>query len=201
VNIFKNTNVVSDDPPILCVDGIYTPLEEELIKQELTFLYSKLKNAKETGAADDGSDVLKTNKRGRWLDDFYQDRESSDILTLNRKVTKVFQSKKGDSWIWDNPTTDYITDSTLISYYGDGAVYDVHNDASFVTAITWFHFEEINFNGGDLVFPQLNIKIEYENNRTVLFPGIVLHEVTPISLVNKDKRMGGRFAITQFFHI
>ena len=87
--------------------------------------------------------------------------------------------------------------SYLISYYEDNDNYDTHWDMALITNLTWLNKEPKNFEGGDLFFDKYNYKIEYESNKTVIFPSVEYHRVGNIKMKNKEVG-GGRYCITNF---
>ena len=68
--------------------------------------------------------------------------------------------------------------------------------------LVWFYKEPKKFEGGDLEFPDYETadgipKVEVRNNRILIFPSIIRHAVTTISM--KEEDMGkklGRFCMT-----
>jgi Rps23 Pro-64 3,4-dihydroxylase Tpa1-like proline 4-hydroxylase len=96
-------------------------------------------------------------------------------------------------------STNY--DSTLISYYDDGASYFNHADSNAITAVTWFFKSPKNFTGGDFIFTDFNELVELKNNRTVIFFGCYKHEVTEIKIKDKSVPFSGRFTLSQFCNI
>ena len=91
-------------------------------------------------------------------------------------------------------------DFTMISYYNKSDYYKKHNDLVKYTALIWVYKEPKQFKGGDLIFNDLNKTIECKNNRLVLFPGFLYHEVTKISSNKKIKDGYGRYCITHFYN-
>jgi predicted 2-oxoglutarate/Fe(II)-dependent dioxygenase YbiX len=57
--------------------------------------------------------------------------------------------------------------------------------------LTFFSLEE--FSGGDLVFPEYDIKVEAVENRLVIFPGFVLHG-------SEEVTKGTRVSMAQFIN-
>ena len=84
-----------------------------------------------------------------------------------------------------------------MNYYEDKDEYKKHTDQGIITCVSFFYQEPKKFQGGDLVIG--NTSIECKNNRLVLFPSILYHEVEKVNL--KESYMGrnlGRFSITHF---
>lgn len=87
--------------------------------------------------------------------------------------------------------------SVLLSVYGGGDYYGKHIDTdmgSVVTAVLFLCFKQ-SFTGGDLVLEDTTIP--FQNNRLVVFPSCVPHEVTKISL-DSQKYEDHRFTLQYF---
>lgn len=189
--------------PIVVIDAVYSEEELALIWNELSFLTSptRLLNASETGVAVDADGNAKKNALGVFLDDFYQRREFSDILRLNRKL---FSPEVVDLAIRQNVFFNYLKtsnkDATLINYYEQKQEYKSHEDKSVFTAITIFCKEPVQFFGGDVVFPDIGVTVENKNNRLVIFPGFLKHCITPVYMKSEfDPFSGfGRYGMAQF---
>jgi Rps23 Pro-64 3,4-dihydroxylase Tpa1-like proline 4-hydroxylase len=197
-------NYFNEDFPYITIKNTYTESELELIWEELNFISSSeiFLNSKNPyfGSAISDNKILRNNK-SIWLDDFYSSRENSNILRINRKLfteyNKIFDPHP--SWLFKN--FECTEDNTLISYYENGGYYKKHKDYSFFTALTWFYKEPKRFSGGDLYMflDNTSIKIEIKNNYTLIFPSLIFHEVSKISMnsENENKKLG-RFCMTQF---
>ena len=194
----KIETLMADKIPCVIIDDFYTPEELQNIWMELEFLNPNLKPADETNAAhDDG--ILKTSKRGAFLDELYQDRSFSFILKHNRKQFDkelLLQLEEFHPWFRYIDNSDY--DSTLLSYYEDSDFYGAHKDSSSITSLHWFYKEPKRFIGGDFIVEHLET-IECRNNRIVFMPSCAYHEVTPISMPEDLKNQGlGRYCLSSF---
>lgn len=192
--------------PHLIVDDVYSEEELKLIWQELEFLtYSeKWKDPKETGSAVLNERILKNNL-GVFLDGdngIYRERKTSNILSVNRKImNKEILGEYINLSFGYNSALMSNYDTTLISYYEDSHYYDRHNDRSVFTALTWFYKEPKMFFGGDLIFPDYKkFTIPLKNNRALLFPSFLFHEVEEICMP-EHKPGYGRYCMAQFFMI
>lgn len=197
---------VQDPFPYLIVDDIYSEDELQLIWQELEFLtYStKWKLPEETASAKLNGRILKNNL-GIFLDGndgIYADRKASNILSVNRKILdKEIIGSYGALSFGYQTAFMTNTDTTLISYYEDSHYYEKHKDHAIMTALTWFYKEPKAFFGGDLIFSDFDKHtVELKNNRTVLFPSFVFHEVEEICMP-EHKPGFGRYCMAQFFAI
>jgi Rps23 Pro-64 3,4-dihydroxylase Tpa1-like proline 4-hydroxylase len=195
---------IETDSPIVIIDDFYDEKEMSLIWLELNFLTSpsKLQSPKETyGATDENNNQLKSN-HGIFLEDVYQDRKFSDILTLNRKM---FSPDINKSLVSVSPEFKYIQnvnyDVTLLSYYQNDDFYKSHRDRSVISYVYWCNKEPKEFTGGDLYFEELDKTIEYKNNRLVIFPSHYMHVVSNVEMSEgkTDKfNTFGRYSLSTF---
>jgi Rps23 Pro-64 3,4-dihydroxylase Tpa1-like proline 4-hydroxylase len=191
--------------PHAIIRNFYTEEELSLIWRELEFLNSsnKLVSSEKLGTAKDPiSQMLKSTSYGLELDMVYGDnRNISDILTLNRKIFKKDLTEKFASL---HPLMGHIQhinlDRTKIRYYEDGQYYYPHYDLPRFTVASYFFKEPKVFTGGNLHFPEFDYTIEIENNMLVLFVGCILHTSTPLKM-KPTKEKNGKYVITQFLDI
>ena len=191
--------------PFIIIDEMYSESELEAIWEELNFLCypSKLeKDPHKSGTAidQDTKEPLKNNNC-IWLDQCYSDRKYSNILSCNRKLflnnLEIF--KDHPNWFFQSFQCN--RDNTLLSYYENGDFYKPHYDDAFCTVLTWFYKEPQRFTGGDLnlYYKGARTNIVCKNNRTVVFPSSIFHEVEPIRMEEKFlNTKNGRFCMTQF---
>ena len=120
-------------------------------------------------------------------------------------MNKTLEQREIDFMVKHNTIFSYLNlynnKSTLLSYYEDGDYYSAHQDASVLTAVTHIFKEPQTFQGGDLLFPDFNGEIKVRNNHTVIFPGMINHSVTKVTMNDEDlNKKYGRFCMTQFLH-
>jgi len=192
---------VFEEPfPYIQIYNFYTDEELELIWKELNFILNEhnLASPSETGSARKDGVPLKSNQ-GIFLDSFYENRESSNILRLNRKFFEVSEKIFGKCNNWFLKNFKSNLDWTLISYYENGDYYHKHTDIAFATCLTWLYQEPKSFEGGNLLFEDYDIEIKIKNNSLIFFPSIIPHTVTKVSMDEKyiDKLLG-RICISQF---
>ena len=188
--------------PYIIVDNYYDAEELSMIWEELEFLSypCKLKRATvETGGATDNDGNLVKHNYHRYIDNIYEERELSNILTVNRKLFafdyKIF--RQHPHWFFQNLLINQ--DFTQISYYEENNEYGEHRDGGMVTALTWLYKEPKRFTGGDLLIGSNKIKIDCVNNRTVIIPSMVIHAVSKIQISPEYRTQRlGRYAISQF---
>ena len=193
--------------PFIEIQNTYDDNELELIWEELNFLcYSdKLKGPEETGAAFEfdqfGNKYHTKNNRGILIDTVYSERTTSNILTCNRKLFNIVSKAFLETDHWFYKRMKITEDYTLLSYYENNQYYGIHNDNSIITALTWFYKEPKKFEGGDLGFSDFNYIIPVKNNYTILFPGIINHFVTSVTMDEKNlNKKYGRFCMSQFLY-
>jgi len=194
--------------PYLVVDDYYN--EEELIKiwYELGHCRDKLLSPEDSGSAYNidnrgKREYLKTNA-SLWI---HESIEYSLIRECTKKTFDILNDVKDQqkeysksTWFFKNLYTH--SNCTLVSYYENSEYYKSHYDHAVITVLTWLYVEPKKFKGGDLTFTDYDITIECINNRTIMFPSLIRHEVDPIIMREEDCNKGlGRWCLTQFGHI
>jgi hypothetical protein len=176
------------------IDDFYSETELSEIKDELKLLsaVAELKVFVNKPAKDE-EDNPKQKSNSLFLDKFYRGkRELSKVLKINRKL---FSSELQTKLIEKNLFYEHIFhsdfDTTLLNFYKPTDYYKPHRDTSCFTALTFFKLEE--FSGGNLVFPEYDIKVEAVENRLVIFPGFILHG-------SEEVTKGIRVSMAQFIN-
>lgn len=186
------------------VDDYYHKNEQREVWKELEYLTSPriLLSAEHTGSATHNGNVLKKNG-GIFLDHFYRERSCSNILSLNKKIYNDEIDKVFIPLHPYNEVSNYIKyDLTLVSYYENSNYYLSHMDLAQFTALIWFFKEPKRFSGGEFKFSNYDDVIELKNNRMILFPSWVMHEVSEVQM-DKDLETDGystygRYCISNF---
>ncbi len=192
--------------PYLIIDNFYNEKELARIWQELEFLCSDCKLESPTphsSAIDEFTGEVLKNNKFIFIDDVYQDRKCSNILDVNRKLFNHWESIVQTHPDWYFNTLECNKDCTLLSYYENGGYYKPHKDKAHATSLTWFYKEPKMFSGGDLIisFNGEMERIEVKNNRMLIIPSFIDHEVIEVRMDNEDcGNHLGRFCITQFCH-
>ena len=184
--------------PYFIVDDVFDSKEMDLIWEELDFYSDKMQDPEETGSARDNDDNLIKSSKGLFIDNLYNGREISNILTVNRKIFNIDLTQH-PSWFFKNiaPTLDY--ESNMVSYYENSDYYAPHRDRNDVTILCWIYREPKKFEGGDLYFPAYDSGLRVKNNRVVIFPGFIEHGVFPVEMEKTDDdKKWGRYCITSF---
>ena len=140
-----------------------------------------------------------SNKKSIFLDVLYnQNRQISNILTVNRKIFSITNLMKEN--IFSNYFRIVNRDFTMISYYEDKAYYAAHNDSFTMSSVTTFWKEPKKFTGGNLKLKDFDIEIEVKNNMVIYMPSIYVHEVTPI-IMEENVKGFGRYSMSQFLFV
>ena len=212
-----NVEYYNDGYPYIVIDDFYPYDKLDLIWREIDFLMDgdKLDYPDKTSSARDSSGLKKKNK-GVFLGDVYSDLKYSNICQCNKKIFKKLPEIMlgSDSWFFSRlgSSPSIINDcQSLLSYYDEGDYYEPHWDLARITMCTWLYKEPKGFYGGDFI---LNPKetdlsnemyptktIDLKNNRSVIFPGMILHGVTPVKMNTQFANTNfdiGRFTITNF---
>ena len=210
--------------PYIIIDNFYNKNELDIIWKELDFLLDgdKFDSPSDAGAAINDNGKLLANKKGLFLDSVYPNRKISNILTCNRKLFTNLRSicDSNESWFFRYLNGNY--DQTILSYYENEDYYDAHSDQSIMTSLTWLYKEPKKFEGGDLYFkdtinnfseyysnklsegksPSSYLeKIEVKNNRMLIFPSMIPHQVDSVKMDSEYKNKGlGRFVIASLMN-
>ncbi len=156
-----------------------------------------------TNAATNKGKIL-NNTKGAFVDEIYAKREFSDILTINRKMFDILDKVEESSDYWYFKNMGINSDYTLISHYkGEGEYYNSHFDYTYVTILSWFFEEPKNFTGGNIRFTNYDIEIPVSNNLTVMFPGVIEHEVSKTEVLEGiiPGPTTGRYVMAQLCNI
>ena len=190
------------DGGIAVIENFYDERELKLIWKELDYLtnFGKLLPPEKTGTSrDEKGNPLKHN-HGLFLDEYYSNRNFSNILNVNRKAWTVATKEFIDNSLCFRYLNSCNQDSTLLNYYENGDFYKPHVDMSVYTVLSYFYKEPKKFEGGNLKLQDYNLEIEVKNNMVVYMPSILVHEVTPIVMEENSKGFG-RYSISQFLFI
>ena len=129
-----------------------------------------------------------------WLDDLFPDRKYSSIL-MNTELDADILTNHGHWYYNCRNVSKYYTQ---VLYYQNNNEYKPHHDMSVYTSLTWFYKEPKAFTGGDLIFTEFDMKVELQYNRTIIFPGSLLHQATPVTMEGSEFNGMGRYCISQF---
>jgi len=186
----------------IIIDNFFNNAEYNELLEESLFLLNNdlLEPPNPTFSAKDKNENLLRNNTGLFLDLYYnENRSQSKILTLTRQL---FSPEVCEELLKIDYFYHYFlysnTDCTMLNYYEDNEFYKPHTDSSVITTLFWLFKSPKSFKGGDLILNH-NKKIKCLSNRLVIFPSIITHEVTKVSIPTHLKNQGnGRFCITNF---
>jgi len=193
--------------PYLVIDNWYTQDELSAVWHELNmYLTQPIKEkADDEGspvAKEDG--VAKSNAFRFHVWDYYtqKGRDISPILrNMYKQRTKKFHDIVLETMpLHHNNFCNTNTDATFISYYDKAKYYKPHCDSVQFSCLIWMFKEPKQFFGGNLKLPAANATIECVNNRMLMFPSYLQHEVTEIKSNDKIKMGYGRYCITHFYN-
>jgi len=183
-------------------------IEETFDKQEyyevwneLLFLQPKMKNGHETGAAHNVYGAASKNGFGIFLNDIFVSGNYSQIFRSTRKffnnssIADAIESDKSDTYF--KLFNRVIRDSVLVQCYKNGDYYFPHNDQSLFTIVSMMYNLPKKYSGGELYFPEYDHKISLENNCSLIFPSVLLHEVKEVKLDSSDPK-DFRYTISLF---
>lgn len=194
---------------ILILNNVFSKKQYKSIMKELENIRKSnvLLTPEFTSSATYPDGSFKKNNLAIFLDDLYT-QEGRKISNIIKNLEIVFFNENIiENYCSLNPVCSTIKNvnnySTLINYYEDGGKYEYHRDYSAFTILSFFHKSPKKFDGGDL-FLRLNdqeIKIDFENNSSVIFPSIYEHMVSPVSIKKSKSEGFGRYSISQFLSI
>lgn len=200
MSIIKGTIPVS----VLVIDDYYSKQEFKQILTEIKLLYSneltdhsvRYDNTA-SNIDENGDPYLLANRDLFWLDSVYLNRCYSAYFRYYQKFQQLEKFKE----FIESPTVASIVstkvDTTLISVYGNNGKYAAHCDDSAFTQISYFTEDESSIQGGDIYFKDLNETVKFKNNRMIMFPGFLSHEVTAITIKKPSVK---RYSISTFYN-
>ncbi len=203
---WEETIIKDQNFPLLIIDNWYSKNEKIAVWKELDYyfcngsFYKRAENQKDIARNEKGEAKGKTN-RLYLSNEIYQNKNYSIIMKMMYKQrSPQFRDILKKTFINYYAFIDTQKDSSLISYYEDNDFYASHVDYSMFTCLIWLHKDSKSFQGGDLIFEQLNKTVEFKDNRLLLFPSWYYHGVTPVSMDEDKKNKNlGRYTITHFY--
>jgi hypothetical protein len=179
----------------IVIDDVYSEYKLNLIKKELISLIPHLKTVEEIKSGYDADKkVYKKNCLSLFADIHYaKDRSKSDILTFNRILfcEDIISFAKNVNCFYGH-IQKCNRDGTLLNFYQNDEHYTSHTDDSIITAITFIKIG--NIKGGGLIFTEEDIKVEFKDNRMIIFAGCLAHNTEPIIATSNSYRV----SIAQF---
>ena len=195
--------------PYIIINNVFDEESLKLVWEELDFLCYDWKSKADKNPQSSGKWARNnTSRREFFLDGIFTDPSFSNILKANQltfdKDSQIGQENsflklihKHDHWFFKHALI--LTRSFLLNYYEDRNYYKPHPDQGLMTCLHWFYKEPKSFEGGEFIISDYNKKIELANNKMIIFPSQLMHEVTPLIMKEEDKgKKLGRWCITTF---
>jgi|14_taG_2_1085336.scaffolds.fasta_scaffold14620_5 hypothetical protein len=187
--------------PFVYIDDFFPPEDVDKILAELERIRPHFEGPEDTaGAVTEEGKHLKKNL-GLFHHKYYATPIYSDIFMLTRQYYKqeFLDELKSKSWFLRYLDTNLNAfDSLQMLYYENSDNYESHVDAAAVTILYWVHKQPKAFTGGDLILEE-KTHFEMKHNRVFMFPSIMRHKVTPVSML-EEKDGYGRYCISNFVH-
>ena len=180
------------------VDDLFLPKELKEIENEVNHIINLgvLQYPEETFSAKTQDERILKTGRGLLLNNYYSPEwQNAGILRLVTKISTpeiVEELRKTSANYTHLKNTNRRT--TLLNVYANNEGYLGHYDGTPFTIVTFIGEDE--FTGGDLVFSEFGVRIPPVRNKTVIFPGCVLHEVEPV----QSQEGKYRKTLTQFLN-
>lgn len=185
--------------PFLIIDNFLTQEEYEIVINELDTIVRPAMRRHETGGAVDSDGNALKDTNACFVNDIYVNPMLSPTFKTLQKfhTDKDLNSKIANShwtfeWLKDHGAEEHMQ----FLYYNDKDTYGDHVDIFNTSALLWLCKEPKGFEGGDFMIEK-NHKVEFKNNRMVIFNFGTLHGVTPVkrtSLLDGH----GRYCISKF---
>ena len=183
--------------PYMLIKNYFNDNDMKSLLSELRFLTPKMTYQEPKNMPDGTKQNNQIN-----LDDFYVNRESSNILNTINKIYNDEELKKNlrdISWfynIWNYTNID----NTFVAYYENTDYYKAHRDISIISIMYWIWEEPKSFTGGNIHLTDYDIELPLERNQMMIMPSSTYHAVDPIKMIKQaDKLSGkGRYCIVRF---
>jgi len=185
---------INDD--ILLIDNFYSKSDLKDIKKAVVSERHKI--------VDDPHIMNNANYKRAYLDDLYEDRTDSLILTttdltlFGKKSLSIYDKQNSYPFQTVGITNNH---ETRLSVYQKGGVYPWHKDNVSGTRLLSFILpldivKPRKWTGGELIikYKGKDIKIKPQDNQMIMFSSHLLHKVTPIKL-KTDLLFHGRVVI------
>ena len=206
--------------PYFVIDDYYTEQELKSVWSEIDFYTNsydkdKILRADEIYVA--RKDGISQSKSYRWYPSEILANygiEMSPLFRLSNKLSsEELHSNVKDLYPWYNMFASTNISDVMLSYYEEGDYYKPHSDSAMWTQVIWVAKPEglstspksRKWKGGDFyVYTEQDKKkkISWKNNRSVIFPSMLKHEVEPIVWKeNIQPKFGdGRYTISYFLY-
>lgn len=160
------------------------------LKQNIINLEPYKKAANETNTATKDFKLLKSGY-GLFLNELKDNMDYDNILKVMRPVMKKILTELSEKHSFFK-MSQFVDFGLLLNYYGNNDYYLPHVDRALLTIV--HYIDAYEYEGGDLMFPELGHGIKAKDNRMVIFGGSLQHEVKPVIAKENNYRV----TLTQF---
>tara|TARA_Y100000593_G_C4202980_1_gene282837 strand:- start:162 stop:803 length:642 start_codon:yes stop_codon:yes gene_type:complete len=198
--------------PYFVIDDYYTEQELKSVWSEIDFYTNsqdkdKILRAEKTDYAARKKGISQA-KSYRWYpEDFLTNYgiEMSPLFRLSNKLSsEELHSNVKDLYPWYNMFANTNVSDVMLSYYEEGDYYKPHIDIGMWTQLIWVTKKSKKWKGGDFCLyteQDKKKKISWKNNRSIIFPSMLKHEVEPIVWKDVEHKFGdGRYTISYFLY-
>lgn len=185
--------------PYIIIDNFLTHAEYLTVINELDTIIRPNMRREETGGAISKDGKALKNNNACFVNDIYANPNLSPTHRVMRKFfeNKSFTNKLVEShWAFDWFKKFGVEESMQFLYYDQKDSYGKHVDTMDTTALLWLCKEPQGFEGGDFIIEDTE-KVEFKNNRMVIFKVGTYHGVEPISRTS-ELEGHGRYCISKF---
>jgi hypothetical protein len=203
----KHQIIESSEGSVIILDDVYSQNTYNIILNQVLDLIQlgKINDHDQIGTATKtvkSSDYL-SHRKGLWIDNFFAENRHNFLYFVEQynTIKKIISDIKSIPFVFRGiEATNY--DESLLGIYSNNDGYSSHKDISVYSSIFFLH-DEKKFSGGDLIFDEMNLKIEFKKNRLILFPSWTYHGVSKVFYPEnyKPKFNEFRMSITTFYMI
>ena len=186
------------------LEDFYTEDEVDRIWKEIQFLdsntYGWVYANPQTNVVKNGKLLLQGARQLKFSIFGYNNLEllgKSNIYTLAKKLGNYYEYLNDKHDVYTNIYGLDYHECFVNYYYKDDGCYELHQDVSMYTLLSFFYEEPRNFTGGQCIVGDNTYEIH--NGFTVVLPGWLKHGSTPIKIIDKTRKQSGRYCISNFF--
>ncbi len=189
------------------IDNFYTEDQLKELNLELEFLTKPsimTSDHKSLLSAVDDNGKYRASKNGIWVDTVFRDWKHSSLISCLMKNS--FSEELKSTLLKNNSLYRVLfhcdSRAHLLSYYENSDYYGPHTDRAVFTILSYFCKEPKMFNGGTIKLHSLDnskkADVEVKNNRVIIIPSCVIHEVDQIVMESKELTGNGRYCCAAF---
>ena len=192
-DIISNGYLTSVGRPYMVFDNMFSEDVVSDLLLEIDFFARPAMRKEKTGG---------TNKKDAmaiFLHEIFANPNVSSVYRNTRRYMSadMLGMMKDFHWWFDAVDGIQLQEGIQILYYENGDTYGKHKDHSVMTVLYWLCKDPKGFEGGDLILDGDSV-VEFKNNRAVVMPMQMPHEVTAVkSTTEKDGY--GRYCISNFY--